>query len=61
MKHPKPDPTLDPRLFEYFPEEVEDEEVYESMAELGVPPIEIVDPSERERYVAYLEKNGYST
>jgi len=44
----------DPRLFEYFPEEVPDEEVFEDMAVMGTTPEVIVDPVERQAYIAYL-------
>lgn len=44
----------DLKLFEYVPEDVSDEEVFEDLAMLGTTPEAIVDPAEREAYVAYL-------
>lgn len=44
----------DPSLFEYSPEEVPDEEIFEQMAERETPPEVIVNPVECEAYIAYL-------
>lgn len=38
----------DPNLFEYVPEDVSDEEVFEDLAMLGTSPEAIVDSAERE-------------
>lgn len=46
----------DPKLFEYFPEGVSDEEVFDDLAMLGTSPEAIVDPAEREAYIAYLAR-----
>jgi hypothetical protein len=61
MRQSKPDPSKDPSLFEYSPQEASDEDVFESMANRGVAPKLIVDPVERERYVSHLEQNGFPT
>ncbi len=46
---------IDPRLFEWDPEEPPEEEIYESMARRKVNPNVLVDPKDRARYIAFLK------
>lgn len=56
MNKAKKQPAIDPDLFEYNPEEADEEEVMQCMAERGVSPDVIVDTKERETYIKFLEK-----
>ena len=55
MSKGKTQPSEDPKHFEYDPEDVPDDEVFEMMAMNGDSPESIVDPVERAKYVKYLE------
>ncbi|WP_341650114.1 hypothetical protein [Thauera humireducens] len=43
-------------LYEYDPQDVDDEDVFETMADIGMKPESIVDPKERKAYEAYLAR-----
>ena len=43
-------------LYEYDPQDVDDEDVFETMADIGMKPESIVDPKERMAYEAYLAR-----
>lgn len=49
---------IDPKYFEYEPEEVSDEETFETMAVCGMAPELIDDATEREAYIKFLEKRN---
>ena len=55
MNREKKQSSFDPGLFEYEPEEADDNEVMVSMAMRGVSPDVIVDPKERAAYIKFLE------
>ena len=46
---------IDPKLFEYEPQEVSDDEVFADMAAIGTNPEDIVNADERAKYIKFLE------
>ena len=57
-------PLSDPRLFDYSPrlprEKDADDEIHQSMYEMGVKPEELPDPKDRRRYERWLKKHGHA-
>lgn len=40
---------------DYTPNDVPDDEAYQLLADMGVPPEEVVDPKERAEYIEFLK------